>query len=219
MSCLRHETIIFVRQHDRVEIVSELRMYQAIPRPGPRLAHPDIPDIDGYGLFIQLGCVRPPGRFELALQAIDKTLRYREDTVRLLIAAEGVHAWPLGRFLPHCGFHAPDTLHRALQRGDATVLAPGSNDPRCDITLHALASGVPLEAINLAPLPKEMSTPSILEGNAFLAVQHWTSQQSHRPWTRDLMSAIPRRFASREAESTPVKPARGRRGWPAWHLH
>lgn len=174
----RHETIIFARQHGRVETGTKLRMHQALTLSAMQPAAPGMADLAHYGLFIHLGSVEAPGRLELALQALGKTLRCWQGNVRLLVASDESQAWPLGPLPPHCGFLAPGELLHRLRRSDATVLGPAFSDPQGDITLHAIASGVPLGALNLAPMPDEAGAAFPLGGHAFLAVAR-SADRSH----------------------------------------
>lgn len=129
-----------------------------------------MPELDRYVAFIHLGNVQAHGRLELAIRAVDKTLRHRGDGVRLVVATASGLALPSCPLPSNWGFHTPDELRRTLQRNDITVLAPCFSDPHGDIILHALASGVPLGALNLAPVSAEVRTGLSLDGDAFLAV-------------------------------------------------
>ena len=172
-----HETIIFVRQHGRMETGTNPRMSQALPLPALRPAIPDTADLAQYGLFIHLGSATGPGRLELAVQALGKTLRCWQGNVRLLVATSGTQ--PQRTLLPpHCEFLAPGALRRRLRSNDAEVLGPAFSDPQGDITLHAIASGVPLGALNLAPMPDEATAGLQLEGHVFLAVAR-SAERSH----------------------------------------
>lgn len=153
-------------------------MQQIIPHPATRPAHPNMPDLTRYGLFIHLGNVQASGRLELALQALEKTMRCWQGSVRLLVATEENRMWPCVQVPRHCGFHPPDELRRRMQHSNAKILAPAFSDPQGDITLHAIASGVPLGALNLAPLAMEAGAVFPSDGSAFLAIAR-PAMQSH----------------------------------------
>lgn len=148
-------------------------MHQAIPLPVPRPAAPGAPDLADCGLFIHLGSVQAPGRLDLALQALDRILRCWHASVRLLVAVDGAGRPPPNPPPPHCDFLAARRLRHRLNRGDATVLTPAFSDPQGDIVLHAIASGIPLGALNLAPMA-DAGAAAHLPGHAFLAVARAT---------------------------------------------
>ncbi len=153
-------------------------MQQVVPHPSMPTAYPDIPDLTRYDLFIHLGTVQTPGRLELARQALGKTMRCWQGSARLLVAVEDGYTWSGAAIPPHCGFHSRSELRRTMQRNGTEVLVPAFSDPQGDITLHAIASGVPLGALNLASLASETATAFPQDGSAFLAVAR-TARQAH----------------------------------------
>lgn len=111
---------------------------------------PRMPDLYGYNALIHLGHVASPERFELAIRAVNKTRRFWPGEIELVVAIEeGRLQWldtPA-----NCSFHAPERLQDVINvyRKSGTLLIPDQNESAGDAALHALASGVPLDALNL----------------------------------------------------------------------
>lgn len=146
-------------------------MHQVIQEHPVRLSPFRVPDLSRYAVFIQLGRVHVPGQLELALQALNKTLRCSDGEIRLLVATQDGHAWPRS-LSPHCSFHTPGDLRQALEQRGARILAPAFSDPHGTLILHALASGVPLGALNLASQPSLPRAALAHDGSALLAITY-----------------------------------------------
>lgn len=133
-------------------------------------------DLSRYAALIHLGPVEAPRHLDLALQALNKLLRCGEGDARLLMATSDRGTRPRSLPSPHCCLLAPGELRRALRHYDGTVLAPVFSDPQGTLTLHALASGVPLSALNLETLSLQARAALPLDGHALLAIARTRSR-------------------------------------------
>ena len=131
-------------------------------------------DLYGYSALIHLGFVASPERFDLAVHAVKKTLRFRPEGIKLIVAIEDREMLPWLEELPHCVFQAPKKLQALLHdyRKSGSLLVPDQNESAGDATLHALASGVPLDALNFHALYSSAREARPRHGEAFLAVGH-----------------------------------------------
>lgn len=152
-------------------------MHQTIQEPATRhAASMDVPDPAQYATLIHLGPIEAPRHLDLALQALNKLLRCAEGSARLLMAESNRGTWENSLLPPHCSLFSASELRRALRHCDASVLAPAFSDPQGTLTLHALASGVPLGALNLATLSRQARAALPLHGHALLAVSRTRSR-------------------------------------------
>jgi hypothetical protein len=129
--------------------------------------------------MIHLGYVGSPERFALALQALNKIRRVWLETIRLIVAIEDRKASPWLQESPHCAFTTPGELQTVLHdyRKSGSLLVPDQNESAGDATLHALASGVPLDALNFHPRHSGAWEARPRHGEGFLAV----GQARYRP--------------------------------------
>lgn len=129
---------------------AEPKMHQTIQQPPTRHAPPtSVLDLARDAALIHLGPVEAPRHFDLALQALNKLLRCGNADARLLMSTSDRCIWSRTSPSPHIHILPLGELRQAL-RHCTTVLAPAFSDPQGSLTLHALASGVPLGALNLA---------------------------------------------------------------------
>ena len=129
-------------------------------------------DLYGYNTLIHLGCVASPERFGLAIQAVNKTRRFRPEEIQLIVAIEGRRTRPWLDASASCSFHAAGELQPVLDdyRRSGSLLIPDQNESAGDATLHALASGVPLDAMNFRLRHSNGGEVWPRHGDAFLAV-------------------------------------------------
>ena len=129
-------------------------------------------DLYGYDALIQLGCVVSPERFGLAIQSVNKTRRFRSEGIQLIVAIEGRIPRPWLDASANCSFHAAGDLQPVLDDycRSGSLLIPDQNESAGDATLHALASGVPLDAMNFRPGHSNGGEVWSRHGDAFLAV-------------------------------------------------
>lgn len=133
-------------------------------------ACPRMPDLYGYSALIHLGRVASPERFELAIRAVNKTRRFWAGEVQLIIARDDARMQPWQDAPANCSFHAPEKLLDVVDdyRRSGSLLIPDQNESAGNATLHALASGVPLDALNFRARYKDEARPR--HGDAFLGV-------------------------------------------------
>lgn len=133
-------------------------------------ACPRMPDLNGYNALIHLGHLASPERFELAVRAVNKTRRFWPGEIQLVVAIEEGRMQPWLDMPADCSFHAPESLQNVIDdyRRSGSLLIPDQNESAGDATLHALASGVPLDALNFHARPGGEVRPR--HGEAFLAV-------------------------------------------------
>ncbi len=133
-------------------------------------ACPRMPNLYGYNALIHLGHVASPERFELAVRAVNKTRRFWPGEVQLIIALGDGRVQPWLEAPVDCSFHAPERLLDVINdyRRAGSLLIPDQNESAGNVTLHALASGVPLDALNFRARHKDEARPR--HGDAFLGV-------------------------------------------------
>ena len=129
-------------------------------------------ELHGYNTVIHLGYVASPERFGLAIQALNKTRRFWPGGIQLIVAIEDRGILPWLEEAPNCSFHAPAELQDVLHgyRKSGSLLFPDQNESAGDATLHALASGVPLDALNFRPRQSNACDDGPRHGDAFLAI-------------------------------------------------
>ncbi|MGN7726624.1 hypothetical protein ACTJIL_12530 [Luteimonas sp. 22616] len=129
-----------------------------------------MPDLYGYSALIHLGHVASPERFELAIRAVDKTRRFWPGEIQLVVAIEEGRMQQWLDMPANCIFHAPEILQNVIDdyRRSGSLLIPDQNESAGNATLHALASGVPLDALNFRARHKNEVRPR--HGDAFLGV-------------------------------------------------
>jgi hypothetical protein len=167
-SWLRHQRIIF-KAHDHGGKYTEATMLQYMQsQPAPSTC-PCTLDLYGYNALIHLGCVASPERFELATHAVNKTSRFWWGKIQLVVAIDDGRMQQWVDMPANCSFHAPDRLQDVIDdyRRFGSLLIPDQNDSAGDAVLHALASGVPLDALNFHARPGGKVMPR--HGDAFLA--------------------------------------------------
>lgn len=153
-------------------------MHQVIRNQHNRPFSMEPPELTQYACLIHLRQLCTPRQLGLALQALNKVRRIADQSARLLVATTEDHFACLGGPLPpQCSFHEPAELRRALWNHNIRILTSGSIEPPCSHTLHAIASGVPLTALNLAPLSLSGYTALDLDGSAFLAVGYFDADR------------------------------------------
>lgn len=133
-------------------------------------ACPRIPDLYGYKALIYLGYVASSERFDLAIRAVNKTRRFSSGEIQLIVAINDGRIERGLDIQAHCSFHAPEGLQGILDdyRRAGSLLIPDQNESVGDAILHALASGVPLDALNFCARPGYQVRSR--HGDAFLAV-------------------------------------------------
>lgn len=157
-------------------------MPQVIRNHGTRQFSTETPELTQYASLIHLRQLRTPKQLRLALQVLNKVRRIADQSARLLVAtSDDQFAWPSGRLPPQCSFHEPAELRRTLWNHNISILTPSSIEPPSSHTLHALASGVPLTALNLVPLSLSGCATLDLDGTAFLAIGHVDAKRGDPP--------------------------------------
>jgi glycosyltransferase involved in cell wall biosynthesis len=130
--------------------------------------------------LVHVGRVESREDLELALRALDKTRKFWQDEARLIVVKdERRQELPIPDE-PGCSFSTPAQLRAVFDRylADGCVLSTAPNDSFGDATLHALASGVPLTALNYRPWPVDASTRP-RHGDAFLIVRRVSAPVIH----------------------------------------
>lgn len=107
-------------------------------------------DFDDYDAVIHLGYLGSQERSELAIRAVNKTRRFWPGDVQLIVAIDEGRMRPHLDMPTHCTIHAQETLQDVIDkhRRSGSLLIPDQNELAGDATLHALASGVPIDALN-----------------------------------------------------------------------
>jgi len=129
-------------------------------------------DLHGYNAMIHLGYVGSPERFALAIQALNKIRRFWPGAIQLVVAIEDRKTSPWLQESPHCAFTTLGELQTVLHdyRKSGSLLVPDQNESAGDATLHALASGVPLDALNFHTRHSWVREARPRHGEALLAV-------------------------------------------------
>ena len=149
---------------------TEAIMLQHMRSHPSQTACPRMPELYGYNALIHLGHVASPDRFELAIRAVNKTRRFWPGEIQLVVAMEEGRMQQWLDTPANCSFHAPEILQDVIDdyRRSGSLLIPDQNESAGDATLHALASGVPLDALNFRARPRGEARSR--HGDAFLAV-------------------------------------------------
>lgn len=162
---------MFARQHEDWSHV-EKPMHQLMQSHAAPATCPCTADLLDYQALIHVGCLVSPDRFQLALQALEKTSRFWPGNIALIITADKEP--PTARDMRQCSFRAVVELQPALDHYHKTglLLFSGLNGCFGDVMLHALASGVPLNAFNFSKLGNYGRGLRLQPGDSFLAVGH-----------------------------------------------
>lgn len=117
--------------------------------------------------LIHLGSARDLDQLDLAHQTISKIRRY-ESTATLLVADDETGSAP--PFMPpSCCLASTGELLNAI-RGGARLLVPAFNDTSGALTLHALATGIPLGALNMVAPSLHAPGELVRAGSVWLAI-------------------------------------------------
>lgn len=131
---------------------------------------PHMPDLYGYSALIHMGRVASLERFELATRAVNKLRRFWPGEAQLIVALAAGRVQPRLNTPTHCSFHAAEGLRDVINdyRRLGSLLIPDQNEPTGNAVLHALASGVPLDALNFRAPDKAVAR--LRHGDAFFGV-------------------------------------------------